>query len=110
PGEIETLSHEKSELSEEAALAVDGDQSVLPAVVLDDRHGPRLDDEEARALLALGEEDLTGLDLPNASERSEALELVVVEARKGTQPVSIRRLLMALPYHQRLVGHLPQFA
>ena len=63
-------------------LPVDGDDAVLGAQTLNDRHRSRLDDEEVAALVAGGEEHLATLDGANAAERAQAGPLAIVEPRE----------------------------
>jgi hypothetical protein len=54
---------------------------------LDDRYGPRLDDEEVGALVAFGKEDITVRHRPAPAEPPESRHLLLVEARGGTADV-----------------------
>src|SRR6185295_18232627 len=95
-GEIEPLPGEHGHLAQEASGAMDRDDPVLVAVTLDDRDRARLDDEEVAALVSLGEEHVTRLDLPDCAEIAEPAELLFVEAGKGA--VALRGLGFAYPY------------
>ena len=93
PGEVEPLPGEEAELAQEAVLPMDGDDAVLVAQPLNDRHRSRLDDEEVAALVAGGKQDLAGLDLANAPKPPQSRPLVFVEAREC--PVAIDGLRQA---------------
>jgi hypothetical protein len=86
-GEVDALPGQHAELAEEALGPVDGDDPVLGSVALDDHHRARLDDEEVALGVALGEEDVAGLDVAELAELPQLSQLVLVEARVGAVAV-----------------------
>ena len=87
PGQVDALADEQAELAEETVGTMDRDHPVLGAIALDDRHGPRLDDEEGLSRSPGGEQDLARFDGAHPPEPAKALPLLLVETREGAVTV-----------------------
>jgi hypothetical protein len=96
--QVRRRTREQVQLPKEAVPPMDGDDSVLTPVPLDDRDGAGLDHEEVVASVTGTEQDLSGLDLARLADCAETVPLRAIQSREGA--VAVDRLLHAHPEHR----------